>query len=147
MPADRMVSNIGIGNPFAMSTFENQINLGTWELTENWLDKYLLSVGDTSSEYIESKMVPAIAISALVIGALLETLKLPKGTIHSLQDIETIIPVSIGESVSGNAELSQTRQRGELKFITVRYLVNNAEGEAVQVGRSTVLVPQEAVIE
>ena len=145
MPADRMVSNIGIGNPSAMSTFENQINLGTWELTENWLDKYLLSVGDTSSEYIESKMVPAIAISALVIGALLETLKLPKGTIHSLQDIETIIPVSIGESVSGNAELSQTRQRGELKFITVRYLVNNAEGEAVQVGRSTVLVPQEAV--
>lgn len=140
-----MVSNIGIGNPFAMSTFENQINLGTWELTENWLDKYLLSVGDTSSEYIESKMVPAIAISALVIGALLETLKLPKGTIHSLQDIETIIPVSIGESVSGNAELSQTRQRGELKFITVRYLVNNGEGEAVQVGRSTVLVPQEAV--
>ena len=129
-----MVSNIGIGNPFAMSTFENQINLGTWELTGNWLDKYLLSVGDTSSEYIESKMVPAIAISALVIGALLETLKLPKGTIHSLQDIETIIPVSIGESVSGNAELSQTRQRGELKFIIVRYLVNNAEGEAVQAG-------------
>ena len=128
-----------------MSTCENQINLGTWELTESWFNKYLISVGDTSPEYVECRIVPAIAISALVIGALLKRLELPSGTIHSLQNIDTIVPVNIGESLTGNAEISQTRRRGELKFITVIYSVNNADGEEVQVGRSTVLVPQESV--
>ena len=127
-----------------MDASENYIHLGEWEITVDWLNDYLISVGDTSPEYGEFGIVPPVAISALVIGALLDKLRLPSGTIHSLQEIETIAPAHTGDSLNAFARIGQTRQRGELKFVTVNYNVNNSTGKAVQVGRSTVLVPEEA---
>lgn len=58
-----------------------------------------------------------------------------------------VCPVFIGDLLRASAVIGQTRQRGDLKFVTVNYSVNNAVGKEVQVGRSTVLVPHEAAIE
>ena len=130
-----------------MDASENDIQLGEWEITEDWLNDFLIAVSDIGVEYTKSGMVPPVAISALVIGGLLEKLGLPSGTIHSLQEIETISPALIGDLLRVSAVIGQTRQRGNLKFVTVAYRVNNAVGEEVQVGKSTVLVPYEAGIE
>ena len=130
-----------------MDVSENGIELGEWQITDDWLKNYLISVSDTGVEYTRSGMVPPVAISSLVIGALLEKLGLPSGTIHSLQEIETICPALIGDLLRASAVIGQSRQRGNLKFVTVDYSVNNAAGEEVQVGRSTVLVPHEVAIE
>ena len=130
-----------------MDVSENDIQLGEWEITDDWLNDYLIAVSDTGVEYSKFRMVPPVAISSLVIGALLEKLGLPSGTIHSLQEIETIGPALIGDLLRASAVIGQPRQRGGLKFVTVNYRVSNAAGEEVQVGRSTVLVPPEAAIE
>ena len=130
-----------------MDVSGNDIRLGEWEITEDWLNDYLIAVSDTGVEYSKFGMIPPVAISSLVIGALLEKLELPSGTIHSLQEIETIGPALIGDLLKASAVIGQPRQRGNLKFITVDYSVNNAAGEEVQVGRSTVLVPHEVAIE
>ena len=130
-----------------MDASENDIQLGEWEITADWLNDYLIAVSDTGVEYTKSGMVPPVAISALVIGGLLEKLGLPSGTIHSLQEIETIGPALIGDLLRASAAIGQTRQRGDLKFVTVNYSVNNSAGKEVQVGKSTVLVPYEAAIE
>ena len=130
-----------------MDASENDIQLGEWEITEDWLNDYLIAVSDTAVEYAKSGMVPPVAISSLVIGGLLEKLGLPSGTIHSLQEIETIGPALIGDLLRASAVIGQTRQRGDLKFVTVNYRVNNAAGKEVQVGKSTVLIPYEAAIE
>ena len=127
-----------------MDASENDIQLGEWEITDDWLNDYLIAVSDAGVEYSKFGMVPPVAISSLVIGALLEKLGLPSGTIHSLQEIETIGPALIGDLLRASAAIGQTRQRGDLKFVTVNYNVNNSTGKAVQVGRSTVLVPEEA---
>ena len=130
-----------------MDASVNDIQLGEWEFTEDWLNDYLIAVSDTAVEYTKSGMVPPVAISSLVIGGLLEKLGLPSGTIHSLQEIETIGPALIGDLLRASAVIGQTRQRGDLKFVTVNYSVNNAAGKEVQVGKSTVLVPYEAAFE
>ena len=130
-----------------MDVSENDIQLGEWEITDDWLNDYLIAVSDAGVEYSKFGMVPPVAISSLVIGALLEKLELPSGTIHSLQEIETISPALIGDLLRVSAVIGQTRQRGNLKFVTVDYRVNNAVGEEVQIGRSTVLVPHEAGVE
>lgn len=130
-----------------MDASENDIQLGEWEITADWLNDYLIAVSDTGVEYTKLGMVPPVAISSLVIGGLLEKLGLPSGTIHSLQEIETIGPALIGDLLRASAVIGQTRQRGDLKFVTVNYRVNNAAGKEVQVGKSTVLVPYEAAIE
>ena len=130
-----------------MDVSENDIRLGEWEITDDWLNDYLIAVSDAGVEYRRFGMVPPVAISSLVIGALLEKLGLPSGTIHSLQEIETIGSTLIGDRIRASAVIGQTRQRGDLKFVTVDYSVNNTAGEEVQVGRSTVLVPHEAGIE
>ena len=130
-----------------MDVSGNDIRLGEWEMTEDWLSDYLIAVSDTGVEYSKFGMVPPVAISSLVIGALLEKLGLPSGTIHSLQEIETIGPALIGDLLMASAVIGQPRQRGDLKFVTVNYRVSNAAGDEVQVGKSTVLVPPEAAIE
>ena len=130
-----------------MDVLKNDIQLGEWEITDDWLNDYLIAVNDTGVAYSKFGIVPPVAISSLVIGALLEKLAMPRGTIHSLQEIETISPVLIGDLLRASAVIGQTRQRGDLKFVTVDYSVNNAAGQEVQVGRSTVLVPNEAAIE
>ena len=130
-----------------MDVSEKDIQLGEWEITDDWLNDYLIAVSDAGVEYSRFGMVPPVAISSLLIGALLEKLGLPSGTIHSLQEIETTSPTLIGDLLRASAVTGQTRQRGNLKFVTVAYSVNNAVGEEVQVGRSTVLVHNEAGIE
>ena len=130
-----------------MDASENDIRLGEWEITDDWLNDYLIAVSDAGVECRRFGMVPPVAISSLVIGALLEKLGLPSGTIHSLQEIETIGSTLIGDRIRASAVIGQTRQRGDLKFVTVDYSVNTTAGEEVQVGRSTVLVPHEAGIE
>ena len=142
-----MVEFQSIGNHQIMDVSENDIQLGEWEITDDWLNDYLIAVCDTGVEYRQFRMVPPVAISSLIIGALLEKLGLPSGTIHSLQEIETLGPALIGDLLRARAVIGQPRQRGGVKFVTVNYRVNNAAGEEVQVGRSTVLVPTEAAIE
>ena len=55
-----------------MDASENDIQLGEWEITDDWLNDYLIAVSDTGVEYTKLGMVPSVAISSLVIGALLE---------------------------------------------------------------------------
>jgi hypothetical protein len=82
-----------------------------------------------------------MAISALVLGELLKKLELPGGAIHSLQEVNTVRAVRLGEELVGWAGLERPRQRGNLQFITASYWVEDAAGGEVQNGKSTVLVP------
>ena len=103
--------------------------------------QYLEAVGDPLPQYLELGIVPPLAISALALGNLLKELALPGGAIHSLQEVNTIRAVSWGEELVGRAELERPRRRGNLQFITANYWVQDAAGNDVQKGKSTVLVP------
>ena len=75
-------------------------------------------------------------------GRLLERLSLPDGTIHSLQDVETVNPPAIGARVAASATVAPARERGGMRFLTVNYRITDADsGADLQRGRTTVLLP------
>ena len=102
--------------------------------------QYLEAVGDPLPNYMELGIVPPLAISALALGKLLQELALPGGAIHSVQEVNTLRAVRLGEELVGWAGLERPRQRGNLQFITASYWVRDAAGNEVQQGKSTVLV-------
>ena len=117
------------------------IDLGSWSLSEESVREYLAATGDDLGLYAESGLAPPLALCAYALGAMLEKLSLPRGTIHSIQEMEALAPVAIGESLRGSAVPERPRSRGGLRFLTVGYTVTNEAGDTVQTGKTTVLAP------
>ncbi len=124
----------------AETSRNDEIDLGSWRVTEQWVGEYLDAVGDSLPYYLELGLAPPLALSARALGLLLARMSLPAGAIHSLQEIQTRKAVGFGEEIRGVAHLGTPRQRGELQFITTEYTLRNGAGEEVQSGKSTVLV-------
>ncbi len=118
------------------------IDLGTWTLTEPSVREYLDAVGDDLGIYAEAGLVPPLALCAWALGAMLEKLSLPAGTIHSIQDMEALEGVVVGEEIRGEAVPERPRSRGGLRFMTVGYTLYNGSGDLVQRGKTTVLTPE-----
>lgn len=122
---------------------ETDIDLGCWPLTEEKLRQYLAAVGDAPELYLQYGLAPPLALSAYALGALLDKLNLPPGTIHSTQEMAVVAPVAIGQEISGRAVLERPRRRGGWQFITVTYTLRDGSGATVQTGKTTVLAPVE----
>ena len=120
---------------------EHDIDLGSWQLTEERILQYLEAVGDSPELYLRHGLAPPLALSAYALGALLEKLNLPPGTIHSLQEMEAAGPVALGQEIIGRAVLERPRQRAGLQFTTVTYTLQDDGGATVQTGKTTVLTP------
>ena len=127
------------------SLLEKELDLGRWTITEEGVRQYLKAVGDASPVYLESGLAPPIALAAYALGALLDKLTLPPGTIHSIQEVETLQPARLGEEITGIARLGKPKRRGSMEFITADYTLANSTGQRVLAGRSTVLVTSGAV--
>lgn len=121
---------------------EKELDLGPWTVTEELAQQYLRAVGDTSPIYLEAGLAPPVALAAYTLGALLQQLTLPPGTIHSLQELETQRPVRFGDTISGVARLGRPKLRGEYQFMTISYTLANTSHQQVLTGKSTVLVPR-----
>jgi acyl dehydratase len=120
---------------------EAEIKLGVWRAGEESVRQYLKATGDTHVEYFESDLVPPLALAAYALAALLEKLALPPGAIHSLQEVEALGPVRMGEEINGVARLERPRRRGGLQFTTASYTLQKVNGQQIQTGKSTVLIP------
>ena len=118
------------------------IDLGSWTLTGESVREYLDAVGDDQGIYTESGLAPPLALCAFALGAMLEKLSLPAGTIHSIQEMEVLASVSVGQAIRGEAVCERPRSRGGLRFLTVGYTLRNESGDAVQTGKTTVLTPE-----
>ena len=118
------------------------IDLGSWTLSEESVREYLNAVGDDLAVYAEAGLVPPLTLCAYALGAMLEKLSLPAGTIHSIQEMEAVSGVAVGEVIRGEAVPERPRSRGGLRFMTVGYTLCNGSGEVVQRGKTTVLTPE-----
>ena len=115
------------------------MELGSWQVTEEWGRRYLKVVADDRPEYMEAGMAPPLGLIAWALGSLLERLALPPGAIHSLQELETLGPVQWGEVISATASIDGPKRRGGLEVIHASYSLKDGSGRPVLKGRSTVL--------
>ena len=120
---------------------ESEFEIGRWHITEDNVRQYLAAVGDAQQEYFRLGLVPPLFLTAYALTGLLGKLALAPGAIHSLQEVDTLNPVEIGDQISGTARLERPRRRGNLEFTTVSYRLTSASGIQVQAGKSTVLAP------
>lgn len=119
-----------------------ELDLGGWQITDATVRQYLTAVGDALPVYGDAGIAPPLLLAARVVGRLLELLSLPDGTIHSLQDVETVNPPAIGARVAASATVAPARERGGMRFLSVNYRITDADsGADLQRGRTTVLLP------
>ena len=116
------------------------MELGNWELTEEFVHDYLGAVGDSLALYARLGLVPPVALAARALGSLLEQLELPPGAIHSLQEVSAIAPVAVGQVVTARASVGEPKRRGGMEFITAAVCLSDNEGNVVLSSKSTVLV-------
>lgn len=124
-----------------LPTAGEQFDLGRLAVERAWVAKYLEAVADSSPIYTQLNAAPPMALAAHVLGALIEKLSLPPGTIHATQELECMSMITLGQEVSCTATLSRPLQRGEWSFVAAQFTVVGQGGEALLAGKSTVMVP------
>ena len=115
----------------------------SYRLDSGMVAAYLRAVGDTSPLYQDSEIVPPMAVAALAMAALLDSISLPGGTIHVSQEIEFIDPVSVKDTITCHARVSRKHERGKLHLMTIELNVLNQTQEAVLSGKTSFILPQE----
>jgi acyl dehydratase len=118
---------------------ERNLDLGSFDAAQDSVDEYLRSVGDALPIYNETGLVPPLYLAAWALGSALRKLGLPPGAIHSLQEIATLKPVTIGSEIKVSGMLEKPRQRAGLQFLTFVCTIESG-GAAVLTSKSTVLL-------
>jgi hypothetical protein len=134
-PARTVLTDLPQGHEFALAGFT---------LTRERVQQYLAAVEDDQSFYAERGACPPMAVAALALGAILESVELPAGTLHTGQEIEQRALVPIDAPITLQARLARRSDRAGLAICVIEFEVT-PEGapEPALVGRSTVMVAPE----
>ena len=122
-----------------------EIDLGRWTVTQEFVDAYLEAVENQSAIYQEAKVAPPLALAARVLGLLLKKLSLPPGAIHTSQEVYSQRAIKVGQEVWGSAKSSRPLHRGQWQFISTGFVLSNKEGETFLKGKTTVMVPAKEI--
>jgi hypothetical protein len=104
---------------------------------------YRAATGDTLPVYETESAVPPLAVAALALGALLEAVGLPDGTLHANESMRVHEAVPVGATLVCNARLAQRSSRGGW-VVTALESEITLDGRTVLSTRATVMCPAEA---
>jgi hypothetical protein len=101
---------------------------------------YLAATGDKLTVYNENEAIPPLAIAAFALGALLEKVSLPPGTLHANESLRAHEAVHFGKQLQCEARLAQRSARGGW-IVSVLESEIMVEGRVAVSTRATVLSP------
>jgi hypothetical protein len=101
---------------------------------------YLDAAGDQLDLYDRQGVVPPLAIAAFALGALLEEVTLPEGTLHISENLVFSKAVPIGASVDCRARLAQRSVRAGM-VVSVLETEILFEDQLALTARATVMSP------
>ena len=104
---------------------------------------YRVATGDTLPVYDEQDAVPPLAVAAFALGALLESVGLPPGTLHANELVRAHEAVPAGSTVECRARVAQRSLRAGRVFIVLESEIMLNGAPAVTT-RATVLCEAEA---
>ena len=123
------------------SESKREIDLGQWFITRRYVDEYLGAVGDLSTIYGDTEIVPPMALAAQVLGLLLEKLSLPPGTVHASQEVLSQGAIKVSQQVGVLVRVSRPWRRGEWELLTAEFTLNVTGSDAVLRGKTMVMAP------
>ena len=111
-------------------------------VTAEYVESYLRATRDENGVYGETKLAPPLAVAARALGALLELVELPGGSLHTGQEMEVLRGVPQDATLELCGSVAQRSERAEMVIAALEFEVRDA-GEAVLRGRTTVMMPQD----
>ncbi len=102
---------------------------------------YLKAVEEDNVIYQNTGLVPPMALAALALKALINTISMPPGTIHVSQEFEFIDAVNTRDTLTSQAKVSRVQERGKLHLMTVDINVVNQEQKPVLAGKTSFVLP------
>lgn len=133
-PARALLSALPKGHKFAPTTFE---------LTRGYVDEYLAATSDHNSIYSDTGLAPPLAVAARALGALLDVIELPEGSLHTAQEVEMKAGVPVPSTLELAGRLAQRSMRAGLLIAVLEFQVRLTGQDAqVLLGRTTVMMPQ-----
>lgn len=116
-----------------------------FNLDANTIREYLVAVGDTlttpPSHETDLGLVPPMAVAALSLRGVINDLDIPKGTLHTNQELVFEAPVRSGPEFECKATILQNSVRGGRRFIVVGLTVEHGDQNQVMTGKSTLMLP------
>jgi len=110
----------------------------TFTITPEQAAAYARAVGD-STDY--SGAPPPLAVVALALRALQDTVSLPEGSLHTGQEVEQHSPAMCGDPLSMRGRVAQRSERQGFVISVMELEVASAEGRAVLTARTTIMAP------
>jgi len=114
----------------------------SYKLDSSVLATYLKSIEETSSLYLDTGLVPPMAIAAYAMAALSEDICLPPGTIHVSQEFEFLDTASINDTFTSYARVSKKQSRGKFHLLVVGLNVINQYQKTVLAGKTSFILPE-----
>ena len=105
---------------------------------------YCEAVEDGCAIHASERLVPPMAVAALVMGAAMRAISFPSGAVHTGQELEFSRAVPEGAALECSGVLGQNSVRRGTRFLTLEIRAE-ADGEPAVSGRASIAVPEEGV--
>ena len=115
---------------------------GNFRLDASKVALFLRAVEDESYPYQDNRLIPPMAVAALAMATLSNTISLPPGSIHVSQELSFVAAVSQYDSLTSYARISRAQKRGKLHLIAVDLNVRNQNQQTVLTGKTSFILPQ-----
>ena len=115
---------------------------GSFKLDASRVSLYLEAVQDTSYPYLNNRLIPPMAVAALALATVSNTIRLPPGSIHVSQELSFVAAVSQDDNLTSHAKISRAQKRGKLHLIAVDISVRNQNQQTVLTGKTSFILPQ-----
>lgn len=133
-------------NRLGVSTVLTDLSAGhefepvTFSIETERVRAYLAATGDDLALYEASNVAPPLAIAAFALGALLEEVTLPEGTLHISENLSYSKAVPLRAAVDCRARLAQRSVRAGM-VVSVLETEISFENEVALTARATVMSP------
>ena len=98
---------------------------------------YLESTSEINEIYQRDNVVPPTAVTAYALAALSGEMEIPPGTIHTSQEIESLVPVYVNDIITSHARVASKRSRKNMEIMSIEFDVINQDGITVLRGKTT----------
>jgi hypothetical protein len=113
----------------------------TFAVTRDEIARYLDAVGDTNAVYLERGLAPPLAVAARALGALLQSIELPGGSLHTGQEVEARAGISLDAVLTLSGSIAQRSERAGMVISIIEFDLTPEGAPAPALsGRSTVMV-------
>lgn len=113
----------------------------TYRIDASTLEAFLSVVGEESSIYDNSNLVPPMAVIAFAMAALFESMSLPRGSIHVSQEMEFVNIVRTGDAITSSARVIRNHKKGSMHLLTIELKALDSTERPVLTGKTTFVLP------